>query len=158
MSNQKKILLKVGEPLQILLVEDEPADASLIQRALRKGGVINSIRVVRDGEQALNYLFGRGKYVDRAEYPLPGLILLDLKLPRVSGLEVLRQIKSVEVLKRIPVIILTSSDESKDVNGAYDLGANSYLVKPVKFSAFCKVAAEIRLYWQLLNEAPDLEE
>ena len=112
---------------------------------------------MRDGQEALDYLFARGDYTDRSQYPVPVLILLDLKLPGVGGLEVLEQLKKAERLKRIPVVILTSSAESKDVNRSYDSGANSYLAKPVKFSAFCEVAAKIKLYWLLLNERPDVE-
>ena len=157
MSDRTEIHSHTKESLQILLVEDDPADVTLIQRALRKGGIINFIQVVRDGQQALDYLFAQGEYADRVKYPLPGLVLLDLKLPKVSGLEVLGRIKSAEMLKRIPVIALTSSTESKDINRAYDLGVNSYLVKPVEFAAFCEVAGKIKLYWLLLNESPDVE-
>jgi len=131
------------ELIEILLVEDEETDVKLIRRALTKGGVLNTISVARDGQEALDYLFGRGEFTDRASFPLPGLILLDLKLPKVCGLDVLREVKTSKKLKRIPVIVLTSSEDAIDINAAYDLGANSYLVKPVKFSAFCEVAAKI---------------
>lgn len=146
-----------AEAMNILLVEDEATDVQLILRALGKGGLANAIQVVRDGQEALDYLFARGDYSDRAQCPIPVLILLDLKLPKIGGLEVLEQLKKAERLKRIPVVVLTSSAESTDVNRAYDLGANSYLVKPVKFSAFCDVAAQIKLYWLLLNERPNVE-
>ena len=142
--------------IEILLVEDVESDVKLITRALVRGGVINDIHVVRDGQEAIDYLFGRGEYSDNPPSAQPGLILLDLKLPRMSGLDVLEKIKQDEILRRIPVVILTSSAESRDVNRAYDLGANSYLVKPVEFSAFCEVAAKINLYWLLLNEPPDV--
>ena len=145
------------DSMEIMLVEDEETDVKLILRALKKGGVVNAIQVVRDGQEALDYLFARGEYADRKDHPVPGLILLDLKLPKVGGLEVLEQVKRADELKRIPIVVLTSSADAKDVNRAYDLGANSYLVKPVKFSAFCEVAAKIKLYWLLLNERPDVE-
>lgn len=145
------------EAMDILLVEDEETDVKLILRAFAKGGLANAVQVVRDGQEALDYLLGRGVYTGRERHRAPGLILLDLKLPKIGGLEVLEQVKRAEHLKRIPIVVLTSSAESKDVNRAYDLGANSYLVKPVKFSAFCDVAAQIKLYWLLLNERPDVE-
>lgn len=157
MTSPRQNASRTQDPVQILLVEDEETDVKLIRRALKKGGVVNKVQVVRDGQQALDYLFGKGQYADRAQYPLPGLVLLDLKLPKVGGLEVLEQIKAIEQLKRIPIVVLTSSADSKDINRAYDLGANSYLVKPVEFAAFCEVAAKIKLYWLLLNERPDVE-
>ena len=138
----------------ILLVEDDPNDVRLIQRALRKGGLLNPIEVARDGGRALDYLLGHGEYADRDRYPLPVLILLDLKLPKYSGHEVLEKLKTQPVLRRIPVVMLTSSEDSRDINRAYDLGANSYLVKPVRFDGFIKVAQEIHMYWLLLNETP----
>lgn len=143
---------------EILLVEDEPADAELIQRALKSAGVANPIRLLTDGEAALDYLLGHGDYADRHRYPLPQLILLDLKLPKVSGLAVLKEVKSSEVVRRIPIVVLTSSTQSEDINRAYDRGANSYLVKPVRFAEFAKVAAEIKLYWTSLNTPPELAE
>ena len=143
---------------EILLIEDEPADAELIQRALRSGGLAHPIRVLTDGELALDYLLGRGQYADRERFPLPQLVLLDLKLPKVSGLAVLQQVKSSELVRRIPIVVLTSSTQSEDINHAYDGGANSYLVKPVRFTEFTKVAAEIKLYWTLLNTPPELVE
>ena len=143
--------------IHILLVEDLASDRKLIERALRKGGIRNVIHHACDGQEALDYLLGRGDYADRIKHPLPGLVLLDLKLPKVSGLEVLKHVKGVESLKRIPIVVLTSSEENRDVDRAYEFGANSYLVKPVKFSAFCEVAAQIKLYWLLLNKGPDLE-
>jgi len=145
----------VGE---ILLVEDEPADAELIQRALKNAGLVNPIRVLTDGEAALDYLLGHGGYQDRDRYPLPQLVLLDLKLPKVNGLAVLQEVKRSEVVRRIPIVVLTSSTQSEDINHAYDRGANSYLVKPVRFADFAKVAAEIKLYWTLLNTPPELAE
>jgi len=140
--------------VKILLVEDQKSDAMLIKRALLKGGILNQVIVLRDGEQALAYLKAEGNYADREVYPLPDMILLDLKMPKVGGLEVLRELKQIEGLKRIPVIVLTSSALSADVNAAYDLGANSYLVKPVKSEAFIKVARDIGCYWLMLNQSP----
>ena len=140
----------------ILLVEDELADVKLIQRALKKVGLANRIDVARDGQVATDYIFGNAQFSNRHKFPLPLLILLDLKLPKITGLEFLKSIKSTNHLKRIPVIVLTSSSESSDIDQAYEFGANSYLVKPVKFSAFCEIASKINLYWLLLNKQPDL--
>ena len=143
-------------PVEILLVEDLRTDALLIQRALKAGGVMNPIKLVRDGQQALDYLFRHGDYKDQEIYPNPGLILLDLKLPKVNGLEVIRQVKKAEILRRIPIVVLTASDQSKDINTAYDAGANSYLVKPVTFTAFIEVANKIKPYWLLQNKSPSV--
>ena len=145
-----------GDRLRILLVEDLRTDAILIQRALEKGGIVNPIDVVRDGQQAIDYLLRRDDAGDPLTSPLPGLILLDLKLPKVDGFQVLRKIKDTEILKRIPVVILTSSDQSDDIDKAYDIGANSYLVKPVTSSAFIEVASKIRMYWLMVNTPPSL--
>ena len=149
--------MTIDKPLEILLVEDLRTDAILIQRALKKGGVINPINLVRDGQEALDYLFGQSHYKDQHDYPIPGLILLDLKLPKVNGLEVLKQVKKAEILQRIPIVVLTASDQSKDINTAYDAGANSYLVKPVTLTAFIEVATKIKLYWLLENKPPSFE-
>ncbi|MCA9212736.1 MAG: response regulator [Planctomycetales bacterium] len=156
MTEQPETGPTTSNTLNILLVEDQEADVQLILRALTKGGIANPIHVVRDGQEALDYFSGEGQFADRNRFPIPGLILLDLKLPKVNGLQVLEQLKQTEELKRIPVIVLTSSSESKDVNRAYDVGANSYLVKPVQFSAFCEVVTQIKLYWLLLNEPPNV--
>jgi len=149
---------RYDDAVNILLVEDQKSDVMLIQRALRKGGIVNPIYVVRDGEQALAYLMGEGKYADRQTYPLPSMMLLDLKMPKVGGLEVLRQVKQTEGLKRILIIVLTSSALSADVDKAYDLGANSYLVKPVKTEDFIKVASDIKCYWLMMNQKPTVVE
>lgn len=154
MSDAESEQIHYEHEVQILLIEDEESDVKLIRRALTKGGLLNTIRVVRDGQEALDYFLLRGAYSDRTRNPLPTLVLLDLKLPKVSGFDVLKEIKTTERLKRIPVVVLTSSNDSQDIDRAYDLGANSYLVKPVQFSAFCEVAAKINLYWLLLNERP----
>ncbi len=139
----------------ILLVEDDPNDIVLIQRAFAKAALVNPLRIVRDGEEALQYLAGQPPYDDRGRHPLPSLILLDLKLPRKSGLEVLEWIRQQEHLKHIPVIVLTSSREMRDVNRAYDLGANSYLVKPVGFEGLLEMLKAIGMYWVILNKGPE---
>ena len=140
--------------LNILVVEDEKADAILIRRALDKGPIINKINIVVDGEQAIDYLEGTGEYADREHHPLPNLVLLDLKLPKVSGL--LRRIKAMNILKRIPVVILSASEQQKDIKDAYDSGANSYFVKKVKFSEFVTITELITRYWLEYNQQPPL--
>lgn len=139
----------------MLLVEDDPNDILLIQRAFNKACLVNPLKVVRDGEEALNYLSGTGEFADRSRYPLPSLILLDLKLPRKSGLEILQWLRQQPSLKHIPVIVLTSSKESSDVSRAYDLGANSYLVKPVGFEGLLELVKSIGMYWMILNKTPE---
>jgi len=146
------------KPYTILLVEDDPNDVLLIQRAFRKSDVANPIQVVGDGEEAIAYLSGRGPYADRERYPLPVLLLLDLKLPRKSGFEVLEWLRQQPGLKRLPVAVLTSSAETPDINRAYDLGANSYLVKPVRFEGLLRMVQTLNLYWLIINEKPDLGE
>lgn len=138
----------------ILLVEDERMDTELALDAFREAQLTNTVHVAADGQTALDYLFGRGEYADREAFPLPDLILLDLKLPGVDGFEVLRQLKSAPVLKRIPAVILTSSKEEGDRALGYDLGANSYLVKPVSFEGFLELVSEIESYWLTLNVGP----
>lgn len=138
-------------PSQILLVEDNEMDVVLTLDAFREANVKNIIHVVRDGSEALDYLFGRGKYVQRDLFPLPDLILLDLKMPGIDGFEVLKQVKSTDTVKRIPVIVLTSSKEEGDRILSYDNGANSYLVKPVSFDGFTEVVKKINEYWFSLN-------
>lgn len=140
----------------VLLVEDELNDVLLVQRAFRKAGANVSMHVVNDGQAAVDYLAGHGIYADRVAYPLPTLLLLDLKLPRKSGHEVLEWLRNQAALNRMPVVVLTSSKESRDVNRAYDLGANSYLVKPVAFADLLKMAQTLDLYWLQLNENPAL--
>lgn len=140
--------------IEILLVEDNPADAELTLRALKKVHIANKIFLVNDGDEALDFLFARGKYTGREHSQNPKVILLDLKLPKVSGLEVLQSIKSSEKLKSIPVVVLTSSKEDPDVRRCYALGANSYVVKPVEFENFLKAVSELGLYWLLLNQPP----
>lgn len=141
----------------ILLVEDNPSDVLLMQRAFRNEVLANtSLRVVRDGDAAVLYLNGEGEYSDRAQYPLPTVILLDLKLPKRSGHEVLSWLRQQPALKRLPVIILTSSRQQTDVNQAYDLGVNSYLVKPIGFSALVELLSRFGTYWLTHNEFPEV--
>ena len=142
-------------PVEILLIEDDEGDALLISRAFKKGGIDLPIRTIPDGETALAYL-EKGVSHDDLSLAPPALVLLDLKLPKVNGLQVLKHIKSSATLKRLPVIVLTSSDQPEDVNRAYDLGANSYLVKPVSFGDFCDLAVHIKTYWLRLNTTPTI--
>jgi len=143
-------------PATILLVEDQRMDIELTLDAFREARLANNIRVATTGEEALDYIFGKGDYTDRKLYPLPDLILLDLKMPGIDGFEVLKQIKEANNLKRIPVIILTSSKEEGDRALSYDLGANSYLVKPVSFDGFLNTVKEIGEYWIVLNVRPPI--
>lgn len=140
----------------ILLVEDDSNDILFVQRAFRQVNPTNQIYIVKDGDAAVDYLSGQGEYWNRDQYPLPALILLDLKLPRRSGVEVLEWLKQQPVLKRIPVVVLTSSREGLDVNLSYDLGVSSYLVKPVRFDALAKMIAALNSYWLELNEYPSV--
>ena len=137
----------------ILLVEDNPSDVGLTQRALAKSRVSNELVVAEDGQEALDYLFGAGAYAGREVTELPTLVLLDLKLPRVGGLEVLRQIRADQRTRRLPVVILTTSKEEQDVAQSYDLGANSYIRKPVDFTQFAQAVEHLGLYWLVLNES-----
>ena len=142
------------EKVDILLVEDSPADAELTMRALRKGKVANHITWVKDGAEALEFIFRNGAYAGRPEQN-PKLILLDLKLPKVDGIEVLRRIKADERTRVIPVVMVTSSAEGRDIAESYKLGVNSYLVKPVDFEQFSDTVAKAGLYWMLMNKAPE---
>lgn len=138
----------------ILLVEDNPDDEILTVRALKKNNILNDIVVARDGAEALDYLFGRGSYADRDMSVMPQLILLDLKLPKIDGLEVLRQVRGDEGTRLLPVVVLTSSLEEQDVIKSYSLGANSYIRKPVDFNQFKESIKNLGLYWLVLNESP----
>jgi len=138
--------------INILLIEDNLNDAELAIRALRKNNVARHIIHLKDGEEALDFLFGTGQYAGRNTNNKPQVILLDLKMPKVSGLEVLEQIKSTELTKKIPVVMLTSSKEHPDVEKSYLLGANSYIVKPVDFESFSKVVNDLGIYWLLLSQ------
>lgn len=140
--------------VDILLVEDNPNDAELATRALKKNNLVNNLVLVGDGEEALDFMFCRGKFKDRNRLDKPRLILLDLKLPKVDGLEVLKALKSHQDTKSTPIVVLTTSKEESDVLRSYDLGANSYIVKPVDFDKFMQSVREMGLYWLLLNELP----
>ena len=144
------------ETMPILLVEDDYNDVLLIQRAFRKAKIKPLVANVSDGDEVLLYLQGKGKYADRAQYPLPLLILLDLKLPRRSGLEVLAWIRQQPKLKRLLVVVLTSSQEDSDLTQAYDLGANSYLVKPIDFQELVRLVQSIDDYWFKTNQVPQI--
>lgn len=139
----------------ILLVEDNPDDVELTLRALKKNNVTNRVVVVQDGAEALEYLFATGRYADRLMSNFPKVILLDLKLPLVDGIEVLRQCKADERTRQIPVVVLTSSREEPDIQTCYSLGVNSYIVKPVDFQQFTDAVRQTGLYWLLLNEPPN---
>lgn len=138
----------------ILLVEDNASDIGLTKRALAKAHIANELVVAEDGEQALDYLWGNGSYSGRTPSGLPAVILLDLNLPGISGLEVLRQIRGDARTRRVPVVILTTSKEEQDVAAGYDLGVNSYVRKPVDFNQFAAAVQQLGLYWLVLNEAP----
>ena len=140
--------------VEILLVEDNSRDADLTIRALKKKNLANHLVHVEDGAEALDFMFGRGKYAERAPSHLPKVILLDLKLPKIDGLEVLRRIRADERTKLLPVVILTSSKEEKDLIDGYSLGANSYIRKPVDFGQFNQAVRTLGLYWLVLNETP----
>lgn len=141
---------------ELLLVEDNPFDAELTLTALKEKNLANQLHHVEDGEQALDFVFGRGKFAHRANGPRPSLILLDLKMPKVNGMEVLRELKSDPATKAIPVVVLTSSKEDPDIEECYRLGVNSYIVKPVGFENFVKAVSDVGLYWALLNIGPNL--
>ncbi len=138
----------------ILLVEDDPDDVELTLRALKKNNIGNEVVTVGDGQQALDYLFARGAYADRNPAELPLVVLLDLKLPKVDGLQVLKQVRENERTRYLPVVILTSSNEESDLANGYRLGANSYIRKPVDFVQFVDAVRQMGLYWLILNEAP----
>ncbi|MGH8371013.1 MAG: response regulator [Gammaproteobacteria bacterium] len=140
----------------ILLAEDDQNDVMLIKRAFSKSHVINPIACVENGEEAVAYLAGHGDYADRDRHPLPFMMLLDLKLPRLSGHEVLKWLRDQPGLKRLPVVVLTSSREPSDINRAYEMGANSYLVKPVVFEEFSTLLKQLQVYWLMLSEHPEL--
>jgi two-component system response regulator len=140
------------EKYDIILVEDNPNDAELMIHSLKKNHLANKLIVLEDGEQALNYIFCRGQYAERDSDELPKVIFLDLKLPKVNGLEVLEQVKSNYKTKKIPIVIVTSSKEDPDIEAAYRLGANSYVVKPVSFEQFKETINQLGLYWLVINE------
>jgi CheY-like chemotaxis protein len=140
----------------VLLADDDVNDVFLVQRALQKANIANPLQVVRDGEEAVAYLSGLFPYADRERHPLPALLLLDLKMPRKTGFEVLAWLRQQSRLKRLPVVVLTSSNQNADINRAYDLGANSYLVKPGGFDNLMELMREVGMHWLILNEKPEL--
>jgi len=140
------------QPVDILLIEDNQDDIELTQEALTIGKVVNTLTVVRDGQEALHYLFGNGKAPGKA----PGLILLDLRLPRIDGIELLRRIKQEPILRRVPVVVLTTSKRDEDIVQSYDLGVNSYIQKPVLFEKFVETVKTLEVYWLLTNTPPIL--
>lgn len=141
----------------ILLVEDNLSDIDLTRRAFEKANIFNPLVVVEDGEEALDYLFCEGKYTDRNKSQMPALVLLDLKMPGIGGLEVLKRIRANPHTKRLLIVILTSSKEEQDVAMGYDLGINSYIRKPVDFHKFAEVIKQLGMYWLILNESPVIE-
>lgn len=142
------------EPVEILLAEDEPSDADLCMRALRRKKVANYVAWVKDGAEALDFLFARGPYASRTGADLPRLLLLDIMMPRVNGFEVLRQVRADKRLETMPVVIMTSSAEERDIVESYNLGVNSYVTKPVDFGSFQQAVEDVGLYWMLLNKTP----
>ncbi len=140
----------------LLLVEDNPDDEALTLRALKRHHIANQIVVTRDGEEALDYLFARGTFAERNPDHLPQVVLLDLKLPKIDGLDVLRAIRADEKTRNVPVVILTSSNEEQDIINSYDLGANSYVRKPVDFEQFIEAARQLGMFWLVLNETPNV--
>jgi len=146
-----------GEPITILLVEDDQAHAEIVRRNFEKSRIANRLIHVSDGQAALDYLYGREAFSDPLQAPRPGLVLLDLRLPKIDGLEVLRTIKADAVLSQIPVVILTTSAAESDVARAYDSHANSYLVKPVDFSQFIELMEVLGYYWLVWNQHPKTE-
>jgi len=138
----------------ILLVEDNPSDVKLTKRALEQNKITNKLIVAEDGAEALDYLFATGKYAGRDIRDLPSVVLLDLKLPKIDGLEVLKKIRANELTRLMPVVILTSSDQEADMIASYNLGANSYIRKPVDFKQFTEAVRTLGMYWLLLNEPP----
>jgi two-component system response regulator len=147
----------MNHEVEILLVEDNPSDAELALRALKKNNLANNVIRVCDGEEALDFIFARGPFKDKKKLNIPKLILLDLKLPKINGLEVLKIIKNDPITKIIPIVVLTSSKEENDMIESYRLGVNSYIVKPVDFDKFIDSVKDIGLYWLLLNQQPDIK-
>ena len=144
--------------IEILLVEDTPEDLELTCRALKAANLSNHVQIARDGSEALDFIFCDGLHIGRSIDDMPKLILLDLKLPKVDGLEVLQRLKGDPRTRHIPIVVLTSSKEQNDIVRSYDLGVNSYIVKPVDFEGFMAAVQELGMYWVLLNQAPKLED
>jgi len=142
------------EQVEILLVEDSPSDAEMTLRALRRNNLANKVHRVKDGAEALDFMFRTGAYAGRSISHAPKLIMLDIKMPKVDGIEVLRRLKADETARQVPVVVMTSSNEEQDVVESYRLGVNSYIVKPVQFDGFLETVAKIGLYWVLTNRVP----
>ena len=142
------------QQVEILLVEDNPNDAELTMRSLKKGNFLNKLYWVKDGQEAFDFLYCTGVYAERDGDCHPKLILLDLKMPKVDGIEVLQRIKADERLRVIPIVVMTSSNEQPDITQSYRLGVNSYIVKPVEFGAFAEAVAKIGMYWMMVNRGP----
>jgi two-component system response regulator len=143
-----------GKPIEILLVEDNPTDAELCIRSLRKYNLANKLIWVKDGAEALDFLHAKGAYADRRDCPLPKVVLLDLRLPKVDGLEVIRNVRADNRLKLVPIVVLTSSKEEPDVKKSYELGANAFVNKPVEFDDFATAVAKLGMFWLLINKPP----
>lgn len=144
--------------INILLAEDNPVDVEITQEAFKMGKLSNKIFVVKDGQEALDFLFHKGQYQDKITYPTPDLILLDIKMPKVDGLQVLERIKQDDELKRLPAIVLTVSDREADIIKAYDSGVNSYIIKPVRFNEFLNLVARVKEYWITITKLPPHDE
>lgn len=142
---------KEKKPVEILLAEDNIDDIEITKRAFKKAKLVNNLYVVRDGQEAIDFLYHEGEYTDKSKYPIPGLILLDINMPKLSGIDVLKKIKDDDSLKNIPVIMLTVSRRDEDVIKSYNFGCNSFLQKPVEFDVFVDLVSEIGLYWGVLN-------
>jgi two-component system response regulator len=145
----------MNEKIEILLVEDNPHDAEMTIRSLRKVNLANRLIHLKDGSEALDFIFARGQFAGREVENRPKVILLDIKMPKVDGIEVLRQIKANDTTKMIPVVIMTSSKEEQDIIASYNLGVNSYVVKPVDFEGFAKAVSELGFYWLMTNQVPE---
>jgi len=145
--------MNIKQEVEILLIEDSEGDAEMTIRALKKNNLANKLLHLKDGLEALDFLFAEGKFAGRAIENKPKVILLDLKMPKVSGIEVLERIKADNRTKEIPIVVLTSSKEDPDIKKCYDLGVNSYVVKPVEFEAFYKAVSELGLYWMIINQS-----
>jgi two-component system response regulator len=145
----------MNEKIEILLVEDNPHDAEMTIRSLRKVNLANRLIHLKDGAEALDFIFARGQFANREVENRPKVILLDIKMPKVDGIEVLRQIKANDTTKMIPVVIMTSSKEEQDIIASYNMGVNSYVVKPVDFEGFAKAVSELGFYWLMTNQVPE---
>lgn len=146
--------MKIMRPVDVLLVDDNPADVELMIRAMRKNKLVGVVHVSRDGQEALDFIYAKGAYSDRIDKPLPNIVILDLRLPKVDGIEVLRRLKSDDRTKNIPVIVMTGSEEERDMTESYKLGVERYIIKPKDFSRLETALSEISIYWLLWKELP----